>query len=211
MAIHGLCIVKNEADIIEQTLRAASRWCDHIYVFDNGSDDGTWELIQALAGELPAVVPFKQDPLPFTDALRGQIFRAYKHRAEEGDWWCVLDADEFYIDDPRLFLAAVPTRYRAVWPAVYTFLFTEQEAEAYRVDPSHYGAAVPIADKLHHYVLNDYSELRFFRHDPALADRAPADLPRSDPAAALRLSLAGPDRDTPADPARADGARRVRP
>jgi hypothetical protein len=33
----------------------------------------------------------------------------------DGDWWCILDADEFYIDDPREFLEAVPKRFSSVW------------------------------------------------------------------------------------------------
>src|SRR6185503_5119692 len=101
MKIHGLCVVKNEADIIEQTLRSAARWCDSIYVLDNGSTDGTWEKVQALAGELPAVIPFMRDARPFDDSIRGEILRHHAARAKRDDWWCILDADEFYVADPR--------------------------------------------------------------------------------------------------------------
>src|SRR5215469_2313613 len=59
--IHGLCIVKNETDILEESLASALRWCDHIYIFDNGSTDGTWELVKNLAIEHPQIVPYKQD------------------------------------------------------------------------------------------------------------------------------------------------------
>jgi hypothetical protein len=175
MAIHGICIVKNEVDVIAQMLRANAQWCDHIYVFDNGSDDGTWEIVKALSRELPAVVPFKQDPKPFTDSLRAEILSHYIGRAQRGDWWCVVDADEFYVDDPRAFLARVPRRYRAVWPQLYTYLFTDKDAEVYRQDPGRYAPEVPVSDRLHHYQLGEYSELRFFRHDPHFTG-IPADL-----------------------------------
>jgi glycosyltransferase involved in cell wall biosynthesis len=66
MKIHALSVVKNEVDIIEDTLRAAVSWADSIYVLDNGSHDGTWEAVQKLGRELPAVVPYKQDPRPLT-------------------------------------------------------------------------------------------------------------------------------------------------
>lgn len=108
MKIHGLCVAKNEADIIEQTLRAAAEWCDWIYVLDNGSTDGTWEKVQALSSALPCVVPFKQDARPFDDGIRGEILRHYLPRARRGDWWCILDADEIYVDNPRVFLQGVP-------------------------------------------------------------------------------------------------------
>jgi hypothetical protein len=166
VAIRALCIVKNEIDVVGEALRAASCWCDRIYVFDNGSSDGTWECVQELARELPAIVPFKQDSKPFTDSLRGEILRCYQREAGAGDWWCILDADEFYVDDPRAFLAQVPDRYRAVWPQRYTYLFTDSDAQSFREDPRRYAPNTPITQRLRHYVLGEYSELRFFRHDP---------------------------------------------
>ena len=45
MKLNAICIIKNEADIILETLNNALRFCDTIYVFDNGSTDGSWELI----------------------------------------------------------------------------------------------------------------------------------------------------------------------
>lgn len=93
MKIHGLCVVKNEADIIEQTLRYAAKWCDYIYVLDNGSSDGTWEKVQTLARVLPCVTPFMQDSQPFDDGIRGKILGRYATHANHGDWWCILDAD----------------------------------------------------------------------------------------------------------------------
>lgn len=37
MKLNAICIIKNEADIIIETLHNALRFCDTIYVFDNGS------------------------------------------------------------------------------------------------------------------------------------------------------------------------------
>ena len=70
MKIHGLSIVKNEADILQECFISALDWCDHIYVFDNGSDDGGWELVKELAKQHPQIVPYKQDPVLFRSALR---------------------------------------------------------------------------------------------------------------------------------------------
>ena len=56
MKIFGLVVVKNEADIIYHTLKAASAWCDEIYVLDNGSADGTWQLIKQMAQENSLIV-----------------------------------------------------------------------------------------------------------------------------------------------------------
>ncbi len=163
MAIHAISLVKNEADIIEHNLGAAICWCDHIYVFDNGSTDGTWEKVQAMATTFAAVVPWKQDPKPFRDALRSEVFDHFRGEARTGDWWCILDADEFYIDDPAEFLARVPDSYSSVWPQLYTYLFTEMDAEEYARDPENF-EKVPAPERMRYYVLGNYSEPRFVRH-----------------------------------------------
>lgn len=175
MRIHCLCVVKNEADVVEQSLRAAAKWCDWIYVLDNGSSDGTWEKVQELAQELPAVIPFKQDPRPFVDSIRWDILRHYMNRGKRGDWWCILDADEFCIDDPREFLDSVPRRFKAVWMLRYSYLFTEKDQAAYLKDPERYDDGTPIDQRLRHYVVDEYTTLRFFRHSKNFA-RIPGEM-----------------------------------
>lgn len=165
--IRALCVVRDEADILRQTLAAASSWCDAVYVLDNGSDDGTWELVQALAEEVPLVVPHARDLRPFSQDLRGDLFRAHRHEATIGDWWCILDADEHYIDDPRVFLAAVGRRYDQVWSASFEYYLTDLDVVGYREDPARYGDDVPVEEKCRFY-LNNWSEQRFFRHTKGL-------------------------------------------
>ena len=70
MKIFGNCLVKNEADMIVETLRHAAHWCDRIFVFDNGSTDGTWEKVLELTKHEPRVVPFKSAAVPYRDSLR---------------------------------------------------------------------------------------------------------------------------------------------
>lgn len=163
MKIHGMCIVKDEADIVTQSLTAAARWCDHIYVFDNGSVDGTWELVRRLADHLPAVVAWKTDDAPFSDGLRAEIFDEFRDRSRPGDWWARVDADEFYVEDPWIFLRKVPALYRVVWNASFSYYFTDRDAELYAVEPERYADEVPVEHKIRYYV-NHWSEPRFFRY-----------------------------------------------
>jgi hypothetical protein len=162
MRIFGLYLVKNEADVVAESLIAASSWCDKVFVFDNGSTDGTWDLIQDLARNTPQVVPFKQDPAPFRDGLRSDIFNAYRAEARASDWWCRLDADEFYLDDPRHFLLDVPLQVDIVWAALFSYYFTDVDAREYDSDPDHY-ASRTVNERLRYYV-NHWSEPRLFRH-----------------------------------------------
>ncbi len=49
--ITGISIVKNEEDVIESFLRYNLKIMDHIYIIDNGSADGTVDIINALINE----------------------------------------------------------------------------------------------------------------------------------------------------------------
>ena len=166
MKIHGLCLVKNEADVLQETLISALHWCDHIYVFDGCSNDGTWELVNELSKQHPQIVPYKQDDSMMSDGLRADIFNAYRSNAGSRDWWGRLDADEFYIDDPRIFLAKIPDRFKIVWSAVFAYYFTDEDANLYRQDPVRY-LETPVEQRLRYY-MNNWAEPRFFRHSDDL-------------------------------------------
>jgi hypothetical protein len=161
--IHALTTLKNEADVVAQALTAAAEWCDHIYVLDNGSTDGTWEIVEDLAETIPAIVPWKIDDKPFTDSLRAEIFDHFRSAAGPDDWWCEQDADEFYVDDPRVFLRKVPKQYSVVWAATFSYYFTDRDAALFADEPERYADDVPVESKIRYY-LNHWSEPRFFRH-----------------------------------------------
>jgi hypothetical protein len=187
--IHAMCLVRDEADILAHTLRRALSFCDAIHVYDNGSVDGSWELVLALAAQEPRIRPFKRDPRPFADAMRGEIWRRFGPSAAEGDWWCILDADEIYIDDPRAFLAALPPRAGQVWNASFQYYFTDLDRAAYEDDPSRYADALP-PEQRYRYYLNNWSELRFFRHSRRLVWDEDARYPRPlGPVASQRIRL----------------------
>jgi hypothetical protein len=57
---------------------------------------------------------------------------------------------------------------QAVWMQLYVYLFTDKDLATYRQYPKLFDS-LPIEERLRHYVLGDYSELRFFRHSDARA------------------------------------------
>ena len=165
MQIHAMCLVKNEADVIEECLREAATWADHIYVWDNGSEDGTWEIVQRLGSELAPVVPWRQLATShFDDSLRQEIFAEFADQASDGDWWVRLDADEFYVENPQVFLRSLPARYGIVWYASLSYYLSSVAAEQYRQDPALFADEVPTDEKCRYYY-NHWSEVRFVRHD----------------------------------------------
>ena len=56
MKLNAICIIKNEVDIIADTLDCALEFCDTIYVFDNASTDGSWEVICAKVAQDSRIV-----------------------------------------------------------------------------------------------------------------------------------------------------------
>jgi glycosyltransferase involved in cell wall biosynthesis len=130
MRIFAISAVKNEVDVIEANLHAASEWADKIFVLDNGSTDGTWEKVLSLQNDI--ITPWKQDAKPFRDCVRSEVYHAFKHLSEPGDWWCIrLDADEFYAEDPREFLNSVPKKYHYVCANFIQFRLTPEDVAGY--------------------------------------------------------------------------------
>jgi glycosyltransferase involved in cell wall biosynthesis len=169
--IHSIVLVKNEADIIAHCLKEAAKWSDFIYVYDNGSTDGTWEIVRALSS--PQIIPFKQDRKPFREHLRAEVFAAFRSNARCGDWWCRLDADELYLDDPRAFLGGLRAHECVVWGLPVEYYLTLEDITL--MDFSR-----PIDEVLsliRHYKIT-WSETRFFKYRDSLKWRPPASWPR---------------------------------
>jgi hypothetical protein len=123
MKIYAISLIKNESDIIAQNLIAASKWADKIFVFDNGSTDGTWQIVNDLRSE--KIIPYKSSDIPYRDSIRQEVFEHFRNELNDGDWVCFkLDADEFYIDNPRIFLSKLKPWISLVFAANIEYQFT---------------------------------------------------------------------------------------
>ena len=58
MKIHGLMVIRDEDDIIAESLASLLEWIDGIYILDMGSTDMTWEIVNDIAQREKRVVPF---------------------------------------------------------------------------------------------------------------------------------------------------------
>jgi hypothetical protein len=166
MQVHGICLLKDQADIIGETLTAARSHFDHIYVYDNGSTDGSWEIVAGIAGRSGGQVVAQQRAAsdgPFRDDIRGEVFARFRSDSEPGDWWGKFDPDEFFIDDPRDFLRQVPDEYSCVWRSYYQYYFTDADRLRFLANPELYADSVPIQTRIRYY-LNNWSEIGFVRH-----------------------------------------------
>lgn len=101
MQTFGISMVKDEADIIEGTLRHMASEVDRLIVADNGSTDGTREILDRLAGELPMDVVDDPDPAYYqsqkmTDLANLAYVDAYSRYREPAVWVVPFDADEIW-------------------------------------------------------------------------------------------------------------------
>jgi glycosyltransferase involved in cell wall biosynthesis len=165
MKIYGLMLVKNEEDIIESTLREGAKWCDKLIVMDNGSSDKTWEIVNQLSEELSVIIPFCQHNQSFKIGLRSIMFDQFKSELTSDDWWCVrMDADEFYLDNPRQILKDIPSKYRLVYKASIDFFITHEDLQDYNFS----GNFSDDKNKIMYYQPYTWSEMRFVRHSKKL-------------------------------------------
>jgi len=160
--IHCLCIVKDEDDILGEVVQDASNWADSIFIADNGSEDRTVEVIREMQIRFPQVTFLGILDEPFTNEIRGKMFNMVKHVSQLGDWWCRLDADEQYIDNPRRFLGALPAYVDTVISSAFNFYFTEKDLDQYNEDPELF-LSLSVVERLRYYS-NNWSEYRFVKH-----------------------------------------------
>lgn len=168
MHIYAISLIKNESDFVEYNLTEASKWADQIFVYDNGSTDDTWDIVNRLATTNPKIIPWKSEAKPYDDGLRAEVFNEFRHVAKKGDWWCfILDCDEIYIEDPRRFLAEVPWYYHVVKTESYEYRLTHEDVEEYEFH-NRFPEDIPFVQ---YYARRTYSERRFFRHRDRLVWR----------------------------------------
>lgn len=109
MTVWGIATVKDEVDVIEGTVRHMADEVDHLLVLDNGSTDGTREILADLKDDLPLTII--DDPeVGYWQSER--MSRLAEHAADRGARWIVpFDADELWTatDRVKVVLADHPT------------------------------------------------------------------------------------------------------
>ena len=160
--LHAICLVKNEDDIIVQTLNHARRYCDRIFVFDNGSVDRTWEYVQELAKADSGIVPFGQTLEPYARNLRAAIYYEVGPQLSEEDWWLILDADEFLAEDPQpIMRQAIREGADVIRSWQIDFLYTDVDLRAWEEGKD--SRSQPIMERRLFYLIRT-QERRLFRN-----------------------------------------------
>ena len=157
MKTYGFMIVKNEADILTQTIEALCKYgsFEKIFIYDNGSTDDTLKIAKKFSSEKIVVNEISNE---FSDNLKFENIYHHKDILKEGDWFAILDADEIYQENLQpLIDAAESEGANYIESKSAQFYFTEIE-ENYDFDPN-----IP-AFTQHPFYLVNYGEPRIFKY-----------------------------------------------
>ena len=94
MTVIGISMCMDESDIVEHTVRHMAEQVDALIIADNGSTDGTRDLLDDLARELPLTV--LDDPEVGYYQSRKMTALAAKAADAGADWVVPFDQDEWW-------------------------------------------------------------------------------------------------------------------
>lgn len=101
MVVVSITRLLDEADIIESFVRHNAMHIDHFIFMDNGSKDGTIEILEQLRLEGISIIIFQNKSVSFREAPFNTKMFMDAVRIYGAEWIFCLDADEF-IDDSRV-------------------------------------------------------------------------------------------------------------
>jgi glycosyltransferase involved in cell wall biosynthesis len=159
--------VRDEADIIGQSLRHMLVWADAVYVFDTGSVDDTWEIVHQFASADKRVIPLKRDNVYFSDKrVRAWIFHQARPRMRAGDWFLRVDADEFHHLSPREFVSVHMRKHETVaCHQYYDFRLLSSEVQDWEQGRETLADRMrPIHERRRWFVPSVYTEPRLCRY-----------------------------------------------
>ena len=164
MKLYGVLVAQNEGDIIENTLDYLKSIdiYDEIYFYDLDSTDDTYSIAIKFSKSYPKLKPVKLEQV-YTQRLRFELLKKHSSKCIDGDWLAIIDADEFYVDNPLDFVL-IAERENATCINTYQiqFYFTDKDLR----DFDNEDISLPIYYRRKYYLI-DWSEPRFYKFSPA--------------------------------------------
>lgn len=135
-SIWAIAMVRDEADVLEQTLRQlAEQGVDRMLVMDNGSTDGTRDLLADLARDLPLIVG--EDRMAAYEQEVKMTALADHATAAGARWIVPFDADELWMGTDATLAQTLRCARRPIIAADMINVFPDPHAEVtWHLDPT---------------------------------------------------------------------------
>jgi len=162
MKLYGVLVAENEGDVIEDTLEFLRnlKIFEAIFFYDLGSQDDTFRKAEKYEDIL-----YKPQILNevYTEKLRYDLMIKHRNFYKEGDWVAIIDADEFYVDNPIDFIN-LAEKENATCIKTYQadFMFTDSDLKKFEKEDQR----LPIYERRKYYLVS-WSEIRFYKYLPA--------------------------------------------
>ncbi len=162
----GILMIRNENDVLEETLQNITQFYDRIFVLDGTEPESELRVSEAILRSFPEVTFIMRDadtdgPFPIRDGARHYLLEEVRRQYGVGNWIGVLHGDEFYSRDPRPFIALLdPAKVPIIQARLcHFFLHTDDKATwEERKDK-------PVQDRITHYMWPGTPENRLFYDD----------------------------------------------
>ena len=185
--------VRDEGDVLAQTLANLLTWADAVYVFDCGSVDLSWEIVRHFAAKDKRVVPLTKASVFFSDKrVRGWLFHQARRWMREGDWFLRVDADEFHhVPPPEFVRTCLRDHETVVYHQYYDFRLTASEVTDWEEGRERLqDRARPIAERRRWFTVSQYTEPRLCRYRQSMQWPATVSFPfNAGYVAAVRLPI----------------------
>lgn len=164
----GICVVRNEGDVLGQTLAHAADQYDLILAVDGASTDNTAAVLAEAAERWSHVVVVGRLVTPRrAEEVRRHVWARFRAHVPLHSWWAVLDGDEFCDEDLR-----AATRVAEAEGADHiqgqfaAFHYRRSDAEDWRAgEETMTDRQRPITERRRHYTMEHYS-VRAFHDGP---------------------------------------------
>lgn len=163
MKLYGVLVVQNEGDVIEDLLEFLRNLniFEKIFFFDLGSEDDTFIKAQRFKDILHNPQILNE---VFTDKLKYNLLAQHQTFYKEGDWLAIIDADEFYVDNPiDLIKIAENENANCIKTYQVEFMFTDIDLMNFEKED----LTLPIYERRKYYLIAS-SEERFYKFLPGI-------------------------------------------
>src|SRR6266478_3633086 len=159
----GLMMIRNEVDILDETLTHLVEFFDRIYVLDGTAPEEEYKRSRNILAKYKEVKFVKRDqetagPFPIRDGARQYLLEAARTDHGTGHWIGILHGDEFFTRDPRLAIRGVDPKVSPVVQVRLCHFFLHSS------DQEHWQQLknLPVSARVKHYMWPGTPEDRVF-------------------------------------------------